>query len=170
MIINYTLSEQNYVDFFIYHYTNSKKAKLPMYILFVAFVTSLALICMRISNGNTIYTAIIVGMFGAIAAFLLPYFHRKFVTNRADKLLLNGQFPEGRTDCTTQLDKNVILNTNSGETQELNYGDIKRKKANTSYIFLYISDDNALVIPNTAFDSKTEREAFEKLLSDNGIH
>lgn len=168
MKIEYNLTENDYINFNIFHMKNSKTLKRT--IMINRFLVPLIFLAMPFILN---YMSDIPFLYWAIS-FILVYIlwvslYEKYVyriNRKRIKRILEEKSNEGLIgERVLEIDgENIKITNDSGESK-FYIKSIKNIIEDKEYIFAYINSVSAIIIPLQAFKDNEDKERFKKLLN-----
>lgn len=168
MKLKYDLTENDYINFNIYHMKNSKSLKRAMMInrfLVPLIFLVMPFILYYISDISFTYWALIfILVYILWVSFYENYVYR--INRKRIKKMLKEKGNEGLIgENVLEIDENNIKVTNDSGENTIYVKSIKNIVENDEYIFIYINSISAIIIPIKVFKSTEEKENFNSLLN-----
>jgi YcxB-like protein len=167
--INYTLTKEDYSNF--YHYvallSPGKKNKIIKTWITRFLLFSFMLFIVKISSSEKTFDAyFFYSIFVLAAIYLLPLFnlpnvYKKQVTLFTDNPVNANIFNEYQI---TVSETGLFAKGKFTETK-YQWGSIVKKEENSNFYFLFISSEQAILIPKKTLRSGAEKEQLEKLFA-----
>lgn len=166
MDLHYSLTQEDYTAFNLYHYQNDK-ALGPQTSRIGIWIMAIVLVIMLYIFKAPTMAALLVSAIVMIVWFVLaPKVYRLQVTRRLEKQIQQGTFtPLIGQRTLTLLDKGLTL-TNPQQTREYDYSQILAIKKDDQRLYLYTGAESALIVPFSAFANEEQRQAFVKTLKE----
>lgn len=164
MTLNYTLTEEDYLNFNRYYLESSKDFKRMVLITRLIALAGMVLVfgmMLREVAEQPIFIVVI-----AVTELLLlamGIFAKKLLmvaTLRQVRKVLRKQNPEGFGEVTLTFDGKTIKTDSKKSTTEVPVKEIETIADKYDTVLLYISTASAFIIPHRAFESDTQREEF----------
>lgn len=164
MELNYELTKEDYVDFNMYHVKNSKETKkavfIQRYVISLMFlIIPIVIWILKKETFNIIY--VICPLFWIMwILFYNKAFDRsitKKINRMLDKSINSGLI--GMHNIT--IDNGELIEKTSNGYIKNNIRDINEIQETKDHIFIYISNNNAYVIPKRTFKSKEKLNNFK---------
>ncbi|MBF8984094.1 YcxB family protein [Lutibacter sp. B2] len=167
MKIYYQLTEQDYVDFNLFHMNNSKSLKKSILVQRLIgpliFIMS-CFIAPKITNMPLWYwTSIMVVMSMLWFAFYPKQIERR-CKKQVLKMLSEGQNRSLLAKGTLLVDEKGIIKSNEYGESNLKWNTINKIEVTNRHIFIYQNAISAIVVPLSSFGTKEEKEQFIALL------
>jgi hypothetical protein len=169
--LNYTLSKEDYSNF--YHYvallSPGKKNTIIKNWVKRFLLFSLMFVIVKISSSEKIfdvyffYTVFVLASIYILPIFNLRNAYNKAVTAYTDNPLNANVFNE----CQISISETGLFTKGKFTETKYQWGSIVKKEENNSFYFLFISSEQAILIPKKSLRSKEEREELEKLFVKN---
>ena len=165
MTIVYDVSEQDYVNFNLYHMKHSRQAKRVMLLEKYGYALVLAAACYV---GGEFYIGALCA--GAILALAWILVYPKYRKNRVSRMV-KRHINEGKTNDfighqELTLNEDCIDEVSPGTTSQTKYSVVERIGCDYDCIFLYIGAIKAFIIPLSAFSNDEQKEEFFAILKD----
>lgn len=168
MKLKYNLTENDYINFNIYHMKNSKSLKRAMIIN--RFLTPLIFLVMPfilhyISDTPFIYWAVTFILVYILWVCLYEKYAYRINRKRIKKMLQEKDNEGLIGESVLEIDDNNIKITNDSGENTIYVKSIKNIVENDDYIFIYINSISVIIIPIKIFKSTEEKENFKSLLN-----
>jgi YcxB-like protein len=169
--LNYTFTKDDYSNFFthVMWFAPGKKIKTikSWGSKFLFFVLLLSLV--KISDANGAFdTYFFFTVFILACIFIIPLLQMSTVYNKQIAAFtgnpLNAHF---FNDFQITLSEGGIFTKNKFAETRYQWVSIVKKEENKDYYFLFISTDQAVIIPKRALQSETQKEQLEKLFGEH---
>ena len=168
------LSEQDYLDFNLFHMMRSPYGKKQLKNIRLMFVFALALLgaIFVMSQGFSKDTAFSVAVM--VASFLVfQIFIRQFL-KWSVKLTVKGQKGTGKMgyspESILEFYDDYLIETMPGKKIEQNYSEIENVcLVDMKIIYIYVTNVSAYMLPLSCFKSKVELDEFIGFLQTKGI-
>lgn len=165
MELKYTLTEQDYINFNLFHIQNSKMAtkalKIQRYTIPVLYLV-LAYIFATIGDSSYILSFIIFSIFGILWFVLYPKFYYRTVIRNVKKMMKEGR-NEGLLGEHHMLltSEGIVDNNTTGETK-VAWSGIQEVKEDKNYLYLYNSSVSAYILPKREITNLEELKSYIK--------
>ncbi|AGA67927.1 hypothetical protein Desdi_0381 [Desulfitobacterium dichloroeliminans LMG P-21439] len=167
MEITYSLSEEDYLKFNLFHIKNSEPAKQALKkqrflgpVIFMAFAAFLSLT----GNRPTEEVFIVFALLSVLWFIYYPKYFYRYVTRNSKTLLRAGRnddlFCEHHMDLA---DEGIVDTTARGETK-LNWAGIQAIREDEDNLYLYNSSISAYILPKRDLDNPDE---LKRILEEN---
>jgi len=170
MVVEYERTLDDLIWFNQFHIAHSPSIKRQILLWRISFslltvFLSLGVMYLISRNKPLSYLAYTISVIGGFFIFLIyPSLNRSSIIRRTRKLLSEGDNkPILGHQTITVLPEGLFCKTYSGESR-LNWSSIHKIEGDKTYIFLYISAINAIIIPKRAFLTKKSEEEFMNLI------
>lgn len=168
MKIKYNLTEDDYVNFNIYHLKNSSSLKRS--IMINRFLTPLIFLVMpfvlgNISNISFGYWAVIFVLTYILWVVLYEKNLYKINKKRIIKMLKENSNEGLLGEKTLEVDEKQIKSIDKSGESTIYIKTIKNIVEDKEYIFVYTNSVEAIVIPLRAFSNNEDKEKFKALLN-----
>ena len=174
MTIHYEVTEQDYVNFCLYHINNSKSGKrlnMVMYriIPFVFFLIPLVRLLSNLANLSEVLIPLlgsfIIAAVGALA-FLLSI---RLTRTPIFKLFAKMQLKEGKSNDfigkqTITLHDDCIEDANAHMSTRINYSSVEKLCIGYDCLFIYIGAVKGIILPLRSFTDMAQKNDFMHLL------
>jgi YcxB-like protein len=167
--INYTLTKEDYSNF--YHYvallSPGKKNKIIKNWITRFLLFSLMLLVVKISSSEKtfdvyfFYSIFILASIYILPIFNLPNAYKKAVTSFTDNPINANIFNE----CQLNISETGLFTKGKFAETKYQWGSIVKKEENSNFYFLFISSEQAILIPKKSLRSAAEKEQLEKLFA-----
>lgn len=163
MEISYNLTEDDYINFNLYHMNNSKtgiRALRLQRFLFPVFFIALSSFMAIILDISLIFMLVYSLLFSIIWIIFYPkYFNRTIVKN-VRKMLREGDNKGILGDQHMSLkDEGIVVTTKTGETK-VNWAGINILKEDENNFYLYVGAMNAYLIPKRQITVSNELRTY----------
>ena len=173
MKLHYTLTQDNYLDFNIFHTLNSAPAKAllrktrtqPPVVWLLAFLVFCGYSLYTSGQLPTVLAYIILSM-SVLWYVLYPLCHRKTLEWRLKRRLAGGG-QEAMGEVTLEALNNRLRAEDAGGVKEVPYDDIERLVENKGCLYIYIGENSAFIVPLAAFANEEAHREFRKNLDEN---
>lgn len=168
MRIKYNLTEDDYINFNMYHLKNSDTLKksiminryvTPLIFLIIPFVLR------KISNIPFWYWAIVFTITYIIWGVSYEKNLYKINKKRIKKMLKESSNEGLVGEKILEIDGEYIRSKSYARESNIHIKSIKNIKEDDNYIFIYVNSIEAVIVPLRAFNSKEEKENFKSLLT-----
>lgn len=168
MEINYTLSQDDYINFNIYHGKNSKSIKrnlnlqrfaTPLLFFVFAFIANLK------SDIPLWYWLVIFSVIYVIWTIFYPKYYFYTVKKGVSKMINEGKNEDLIGNKTLKLRDDHILSISDNSESKVKWNTVERYVETDRYIFIYISAVSAYIIPKEDFDSEEKKDKFITILN-----
>jgi hypothetical protein len=169
LILEYTLTEQEFLDYNYYVTWQSpdrKQQRLRYYVVNLAVYIIFTAACLYLIDNNAMSTSSwIIGGCGMIGLLLIIKFRTRSIFDRRARKILSGPNAENILSKTTLTinDEGLFGKTKVAEVK-YNWSAFQKRTVVNNCCYLFISPIQAVVIPLRAI-SALERQEFDKLLS-----
>ncbi len=177
MELKITISEQDYLQYNIYHaeHAPNYRGTIIALSLLVPFLCLLGTYFM-LPVASPVMWAVAAVIASAIWAFTMPRRYRKMIRKQVRKRMLNNNNFVGQFKLTA-MDDHLSYEGN-GEKNEISYAKVvkvvqdkqetkqENKQENKQYIYIFLGSVSALIIPPATFLDEAQRLAFLKLLRE----
>lgn len=164
MELHYSISENDYIQFNIFHYENSKTTKRLR--LFLGILVPLLFVLL----GFIMVKRLDFFPFLLAVIFALVWFgsggktYKKILSFNIKKLMQEGKSNEFIGERTLSLLEEKILTVETYHTTESSYDSIQRIESDSERLYIYTGAISAFIIPFSAFDSETQKQEFLNIL------
>lgn len=172
MQINYTVTENDYVQYNLFHHKNSPSTKntvMIMRFILPAILLVLGLLSIRHHNWAAWLPLIIIAV---VWVCITPGFFRRGIAKNVKKLMYEGRCSEFIGDFSLTLSADHICYAGNGQTLKSAYYRVERIEHDNERLYIYLGSLTAIIIPKAAFKDAAEKQAFLDLLvqrlTDNG--
>lgn len=168
MKIDFQLTEQDYIDFNVYHMENSKTIKKSVFIQ--RYIISLIFLIAPFVfyNFADIPFSISMAIFGIIYVIWIafyPQYLKKSVAKRISKMLEEGNNSDFLGSHSISLtEEGLEESSRLGETKK-SWSAIERIDITEAHIFIYASAVSAYIIPTRAFENMKQIDEFIDMLN-----
>jgi hypothetical protein len=170
MKLSYTVSEDDYIQYSIFHYENSKAGKSQRKIFLVLLVVGLLgldyLMNGRISLTLMATLTIFCGIWFAFGKKL----YRKFLAFLVKQQLSEGKRNEFTGFRTLELLRDTIRMVGEQRTVEVPYESVERLANDNERLYVYIGSMSAFIIPLSVFANEEENQEFLRILKEKSMN
>ena len=169
--LHYTITKDDYSQYF-YHqvwFSPGKKNKaIKLGITrFLQFAVMLSLVKF-VGHNKTIDPFFLFSLFTLACIFLLPLFsqpatYRKFISGITENALNANIF----TEIQISISETGMSSRSNFAEAKYQWAAIIKKEENKDYYFLYLSSEQAILLPKRAIRSQSEKEQLEKLFAEH---
>ena len=163
MRIDYTLEDEDYVRFNIYHSTHAPSQKRTQLLYRFGAPALLALILLHGTGWREWRFGMAAGVY-VLWMIAWPYFHRFTCGRIVRRMMKDGRRNEFVGDFNLELTEEALRETGSGRTTEVEYGRIDHVAHDGDLHYIYTGSLSAFIVPERAFKDEQEKEAFFGML------
>jgi len=163
MKLNYILSEQDYIDFNIYHMKTSKtmiRSVMIQRLMGPVVFTIFAYLAYRISNISLLYWSVIFLIASILWFLYYPKSLEKKLKKHIYKLLSEDENRGLLGNQKLEMYDEELTVTNETGSSKVNYSVFNRIDYTEKHIFAFNSSVSAYIIPLTAFENETKMKKF----------
>lgn len=161
MIFNYVLTEQDYIEFNIFHYSNSpamKKQQIFMVVSVPVVLILIALFYILFIRPESIIAPILICILISFVWVLgFPMIMKNQIKKQVTKLMDEGKKDDLTGEFTMIIDEEGITDGNTCRTVKSSFDTIEKITMDDKRLYIYNSAMSAFMIPHSAFGS-TEKE------------
>lgn len=165
MEINFRVTENDYIQYNLYHYANSPATKLILMFSRLCVPIVLIIAALIIIKHHTLLSWLPVLIISVAWFFWRPVLFRRTIAKNVKKLMHEGRCCEFIGDFTVTINENALLHARQGQITETAYNRIEHIVQDNERIYLYLGSLTAIIIPKTAFKDASEQEAFLNCLA-----
>lgn len=170
MKIRYEIIRDDYLKFNMYHINNSKKAKMEMRIhrIFVPIgIAGLAFAFNVLTKMPLILGIPVFFGIGIFWSFFFPSYYKRRAMNNVTRSIGQGIHANSVSKYTiTVKDEGLLVSSGAGQNVQ-RWDEIKKFVDIDDYIFIYVTENMANVIPKRCFKSKKEEEEFINIIRNH---
>ena len=159
MKIDYTLKDEDYVQFNIYHSTHAPSQRRTQLLFRFVAPALLVLILMHGGRWQEWRFGIAVGIY-VLWTVVWPYFHRFACRRIVRRMMKDGRGNEFVGDFSLELAEGILRETGNSRTTEVTYDRIERIAHDGDLHYIYIGSISACIVPESAFKDEREKETF----------
>lgn len=166
VIINYTLTKEDYSNF--YHYvallSPGKKSTIIKTWIKRFLLFSFVLVFVKISSSEKNFDLyFFYSIFVLAGIYIFPIFnlsnaYKKIVTQFTDNLINGNMF----NDYQIIISETGLFSKGKFTETKYQWDSIVKKEENSNFYFLFISSEQAILLPKRAIRSEVEKEQLEK--------
>jgi uncharacterized membrane protein len=162
MIIEYEITENDYLFFNMYHFENSKTVKNTFALIRFIFPIIFLFLSLRswINFEGLNPVSIFAFVFACVWLIFFPKWMKKSVENRTRKIIREGNNKGLLGKKKLEINEDYIIETDQNAESKHKWNVIEKVVNTQDYIFIYASAVSAYIIPINAFKSKEERDNF----------
>lgn len=167
MEINYNITEEDYVNFNIYHNQNSKFMKRTILTMIIMIpVIFILLDYIRLKRITPV--SVVISLILAVLAYLLKNKVLTFIVKTSVKQMMReGKINEFIGNHNVTLSDNTIRLKDKYQTQEFSYDAVQSIRYDfKGYLVVYVGTLSAILIPESAFKNKDEERNFTDYISE----
>ena len=180
MTVHYEVTEQDYVNFCLYHINASKSGKrlsMVMYriIPFVFFLIPLVRLLSNLSNLSEVLVPLLGSFFIAVIGALAFLVSVKLTRTPLIRLSAKMQLKDGKSNDfigpqTITLHEDCIEDTNAQMATRINYSSIEKLCIGYDCLFIYIGALKGIIMPLRSFaDMAQKNEFIHRLKQKTGL-
>lgn len=163
MEIKYNLTEEDYVNFNLFHFKNSESASkslnmqrysIPFIYLIVAYVFS------NLADIPFLYAFIPFLIAGILWVLFYPKYFQKRIRSQTKKMIKEGKNEGLLGEHSMLLTEDGIVDTNSNGETKVNWSGIIKMKEDQSNLYLYNSSVSAYILPKRELKNLNEVRAY----------
>ena len=160
MRLHYTITEDDYIKYNLYHISNSASQKRIVLILRLLMPVLFAIIFF-IAIPESWVLALSIALVFSIAWFIyLPRSYGRSVMKNVKRLLQEGSANEFVGEYTLELLPDKIKETHSGRLAETPLSVVDRMGRDENSLYIYCGSITAIIIPWRTFKDSREKDAF----------
>ena len=167
MMISYKLTEQDFIDFNVYHMNNSKTMKktVLMQRLFgpLSFIIGI-FVAYKITDIPLWYWSICFAIAAVLWFALYPKMLERRIRKQVKKMLSEGQNKILLSDTTLTVNEEGIKCTTEYNETNTKFSAINKVEITNKHIFVYNNAVSAIIIPLSAFETQNEVDKFHGFL------
>ena len=161
MTISYTITQDDYVRFNLFHMKNSPSQKRMVLFLQMLFPIMLFLLfAITKPSGTPVFFWAIVAALSAIWVFVVPRSVKRSTRRQVLRLLREGRGNGITGDYTLALQDAHIIETGEFRRTEIPYSGIERVVHDDACLYIYIGSIVAIIVPFSAFKDESEKQLF----------
>ncbi|MBN1046063.1 YcxB family protein [Clostridium botulinum] len=169
MKLEFSIEEEDYINFNMHYLDNSKKLKQSMYIFRFILPIIISFLIVYIISKIVRYHIIVLVIAYFLIYFIWIYFFEKSVDEstrkRIKKVLSEGKNKGLLGKRTFEINDNYIKDSNKYRTQIVNINALEKIFITDEYVFFYISSISAFIVPLRIFESNEEKEEFKNYVN-----
>jgi hypothetical protein len=163
--ITYILRKEDLLEFNEYHAKMNSaygKSKTRHQLLWPIIVAVLALFITISSNNVQLSLLLLIGAF--IWSILVPALLKKRFQQHISEQLSDEDVANAVGDCTLEVTENGLLEKKSAGETLLKWSDVVRLEQSKHHVYLYMSEDAAIIIPKEMISEDSDYSTFYKEL------
>lgn len=165
MTIDYTVTEQDYIAYNLFHYGQSPSVKRTLLLLRVVFPLLVMIMAFLYSRINMYYMVVAV-IFSIVWFFVYPHSFRRSLARGVKRIMKEGKGNEFVGEKRLTLgDTHIIFEEGRG-TIESKYDAVERIESDQERFYLYLGTVSAYILPLSAFQTKEQKEQFVQILAE----
>lgn len=162
MQIKYSLTEEDYLNFNLFHMKNSNTAKkalkvqrylIPIVYMVVAYVFA------RVLDGSYILSFSIFGIMGILWIIFYPKYHYNFVLRQVKKMIKEGKNEGLLGEHLMTISEDGIHDANPQGETKVSWSGIQDMKEDEQNLYLYNSAVSAYILPKREVQDLEELRA-----------
>ena len=166
MQLHYTVSEDDYIAFNIYHarhVPNYKRTLIGLCLLLPVLLAAATPLVFLVFPGASpwIWTGVAV-VAGGLWALLMPARFEALIRRHIKKIIKGRSEFVG--DFSLDLEEDALIYAGNHEKNEIAYGRVVKIVEDGSLIYLFLGPVSAVIVPTAAFADVSQKEAFFNLL------
>lgn len=164
MTIKFTLTEDAYFKFNLYHCDNSPAQKRTFRTLRFAPAILIVIVSFAVFKDFASIGVAIGFMLAALWILYYPKFHHKNLLKNVQKAMTEENLKEFTGEYSLSFLDDKIQETRHGSTMEIPYRKIEKIEHNDEYLYLYLDSMTAIIVPYSAFKSSEDRQTVLELV------
>lgn len=170
MTINYTLTEDDYVEFNAFHIRNMasvRKQRMMLNLSVPIILLCVAIIYLLLVRPVTFVP--VISMYFIICliwVLALSFFFGREVKKQIRSKIAEDEGNLYTGDCVIALGEDRIIGSNNFQITEAFYNNIERVSFDQNRLYIYKGDFSAFIIPHNAFDNSKHEDEFIKIIKD----
>ena len=168
MLLYYTISEDDYLAFNIYHARHSpnyKRTIIGLCLLLPVLLAAITpLVFIAFPNTRPWLWAGVAIVVGGVWALLMPARFEALIRRHIKKII------QGRSEFVGEfsldLRENVMIYTGNNEKNEIAYSRVTKVATDGTLIYMFLGPVSAIIIPAAALAEASQKEIFWGLLRD----
>lgn len=165
MEISFNVTENDYVQYNLYHYAHSPATKRTLMFTRLCVPIVLIICALIIIKHHTLTVWLPVIIIAVVWFYWRPVLFRRSIAKNVKKLMYEGRCSEFIGDFTITLAENVMRYKGHGQVLETAYNRINQVEQDNERIYLYLGSLTAIIIPKIAFGEVSEEDAFLDFLA-----
>lgn len=170
MNIEYDVSEQDYINFNLFHIKTSKKMRKSIWAadLTIAAILILASVFLFFVFKDRVVIPIYILVSLALIIFWVLFFPKwyELLLKRTIKKMIKRNESSFTPHQTLTLKEDFIISKNSANKSNVEYDTIQRLESANNCIYIYINEIKAYIVPFSAFSGLNEKSKFEQILEE----
>ncbi len=164
MTLKYLTTEQDWVEFNLYHMRHSKVSKASIdSVRYIGIVVMLLVTYLLVRGSQDASLNWFVTFVMSILWFIyFPDMHKKQVEKQARKLITEDESKGFLGDQVLKVDDEGITVTNEYSCNKMKWSLFNKIKFTDEYIYIYDSSISAIIIPALAFENIEDMKSFYK--------
>ncbi len=162
MTLNYNLTEEDYIDFNLFHYNNSPKMKKQNTRQLVAIPVLffiLGTLYVVFTKPDSILAPLIICILGTVVWVLAyPFFVKRELKKQVVTLMKEGKKDELVGEYTLTINEDGIHEKNHARSVKSDYDIIEKISMDDKHLYIYNGPMSAFMVPHTAFKSTEEED------------
>ncbi|TKC18034.1 YcxB family protein [Robertmurraya kyonggiensis] len=150
MQIKYSLTEEDYLNFNLFHMKNSKTAnkalKVQRYLIPIVYMV-VAYVFARVLDGSYILSFSIFGIMGILWIIFYPKYHYNFVLRQVRKMITEGNNEGLLGEHLMTISEEGVHDANPQGETKVSWSGIQDLKEDEHYLYLYNSAVSAYILP-----------------------
>lgn len=150
MQIKYHLTEEDYINFNLFHMKNSKTAmkalKVQRFLIPIVYMV-VAYVFASVLDGSYILSFSIFGIMGILWIIFYPKYHYNFVLRQVRKMITEGKNEGLLGDHLMTISEEGVHDENPKGETKVSWSGIQDLKENEHYLYLYNSAVSAYILP-----------------------
>ncbi|MDQ7096501.1 YcxB family protein [Desulfosporosinus sp. PR] len=165
MNLEFNISNQDYLEFNLFHLDNSvqlRKSLLISRFFLATMVIGVAFLAMRGQARPVGYI-----YFTVLLVLVMTFFKRGFkavVRKKMEKMIEDGKTIGFVGNCELTLTEEGITANTENNSLKTTWGGVERIAENRDYMFIYVGAAAAYIIPVRAFSDSRQKEEFKSII------
>ena len=168
MNLEFERTEEDLVEFNLFHYDNSPSIRKQVFAVQILLtILIFGAVASTFVRYAPISSLILGGIFGGLTYIVVPYMYKRSIVKQVRKMLKEGSNISLLGHHEMRLSSDGINYKMVASETKLNWSSVERVVENDKYIYMYIGSMQALVIPKNVFVSSNHQKEFLDLVNSN---
>ena len=165
MKIDFTLTEEDYLDITMMHMKGSKKFRSSFIAqrFVIPFLVCLVVFDIAKTFGFIPSVIICVAIYGIWVA-LFPKYYKNSATKKIRKISAKSGNSGVFGNCSIDITSDGVVNSNSEGSIRTNWKKVNKVQETEKFLLIYVDNTNCCVLPLRAFKDESERKTFMNIL------
>lgn len=160
MELTYTLTQEDYIQFSLFHNKSDDKTRQKTSRIGIWIMAIVLLIMLYVFKAPTQAALLVAAVFMVTWFIMAPAFYKKWIPYDVKRQIKKGRYSPGVGQRNLVLMEDKIVVSGHAQTTEYAYNQINRIRQNEKYLYLYTGNERAVIVPLSAFKNSGDADHF----------